>query len=715
MCALIALIGRPNVGKSSLFNRLAGRSAALVDDRPGVTRDRHYADFEIDGRRGLLVDTGGFDAGGADPLAGPIAEQIAAAVAECDLALLVTDTIAGLRPEDREIARLARRSGKPVIVCANKTDAPEKEHLAQEFHELGFDELFPVSAAHGYGTSALKERLKDFLEPAPDGAGRGRGRRSRRARREAARGDREAARGGRGDGAGGSGVPGPEGEGSSGFGRGRSPAGAGTGGGVRGKADRDARRGHLGASPGKADRGTRGKVDRGTRGKADRGTRGKADPGAPGKVGLDAMDKDGADAGTSLEVEGTEGRADVGAHGRADSGEGPGAVVRAYTGEDDRAVEEAEGAVSEDLMAENEESSAEDEVAENEESSAEDEVAEDEESSAEDEVAEDEESSAEDEVAEDEESAPEDGEAEDEESAAEDEEAEDEVSAPEGEGAETDVLGGLGRPPRLAVIGRPNAGKSSLINRLCGQSRLVTDSRPGTTRDALDVEVEHEGKRYIFVDTAGVRRRGKVGDRVEKISVMRAIKSLDRADTAILLIDAVEGLADQDAHIGGYAFEKGRPIVILLNKWDLVKDKKAARAAFERDLALKMSYLEKCPWFPVSALTGRGLDRVFPLADRIMAQFTFKATTAEVNRVLEDAVTRHSPPQVGKTRLKFYYATQAGTGPPSFVLFANRPKSVHFSYRRFLANRFREAFGLDLVPARLYIRGRRAGDEEGRR
>jgi GTP-binding protein len=274
---------------------------------------------------------------------------------------------------------------------------------------------------------------------------------------------------------------------------------------------------------------------------------------------------------------------------------------------------------------------------------------------------------------------------------------------------------GVTRPPRLAVIGRPNAGKSSIINRLCGESRLVTDERPGTTRDALDVEVESSGRRYVFVDTAGVRKRGKVSDRVEKISVMRAIRSLDRADAAILVIDASEGLADQDAHIGGYAFEKGRPVIILLNKWDLVKDKPAARAAFERDMSLKMSYLEKCPWFPVSAVTGRGLDRVFSLADRVMRQFSFQASTSDVNRVLEEATNHHSPPQVGKTRLKFYYATQAGTCPPSFLVFANRPRSVHFSYRRFLINRFREAFGLDLVPARLFIRGRRSTDDgEGR-
>ncbi|MDR1080988.1 MAG: ribosome biogenesis GTPase Der [Deltaproteobacteria bacterium] len=533
MCALIAILGRPNVGKSSLFNRLAGRPAALVDDRPGVTRDRHYADFEIDGRRGFLVDTGGFDAAGLDPLAGPIAEQIAAALEECDLALLVTDAMAGLRPEDGEIARLARRSSKPVVVAANKTDSPEKEALAHEFHELGFGELFPVSAAHGYGIGALKARLWDFLDPAPDGT--------------------ERPRGGR---------------------RGRN----------RGDSGREGRRGAGDPVPG----------------------------GAPwdAEPGPDAFDFLGGEYGTGQEpAPGTESGPDQG------SGSGPGCP--------------------------------------------------------------------------------------------------DQDAPPDGK---KNAGGGGARPvPRLAVIGRPNAGKSSLINRLCGQSRLVTDARPGTTRDALDVEVESGGKSYVFVDTAGVRRRGRVGDRVEKISVMRAIRSLDRADAAILLVDAVEGLADQDAHIAGYAYEKGRPVVILLNKWDLVRDKKAARAAFERDLALKMSYLEKCPWFPVSARTGRGLERVFPLADRIMVQFNFRASTSEVNRVLEEATAHHSPPQVGKTRLKFFYATQAGTGPPSFVLFANRPKSVHFSYRRFLANRFREAFGLDLVPARLYIRGRRPGEDGGDR
>ncbi|MDR1038430.1 MAG: ribosome biogenesis GTPase Der [Deltaproteobacteria bacterium] len=601
MCALIAILGRPNVGKSSLFNRLARRSAALVDDRPGVTRDRHYADFEIDGRRGLMVDTGGFDAGGADPLAGPIAEQIALALEECDLALLVTDAIAGLRPEDGEIARLARRSGKPVIVAANKTDSPEKEPLAHEFHELGFDELFPVSAAHGYGIGALKARLRDFLEPVtgePARSGRGRRGRGERGRRGQNRD------------------------------RGREPEASGEGGlAVDDPGAGDSEAGWPDTGCLEAGGPATGGLEAGGPGDGGREAGGSGGDGREaGGSGADGLEEGGGASAGGLKA-GWPGSCVLEAGGHGTGGAGGESGTRASSSPcpgSGRGWDASDGGGTEE------------------------------------------------------------------------------------EGADRLV-------PRLAVIGRPNAGKSSLINRLCGQSRLVTDARPGTTRDALDVEVESGGRRYVFVDTAGVRRRGRVSDRVEKISVMRALKSLDRADAALLLIDATEGLADQDAHIAGYAFEKGRPIVILLNKWDLVRDKKAARAAFERDLAVKMSYLEKCPWFPVSAKTGRGLDRVFPLADRIMVQFNFKASTSEVNRVLEEATARHSPPQVGKTRLKFYYATQAGTGPPSFVLFANRPKSVHFSYKRFLANRFREAFGLDLVPARLFIRGRRPGDDGGDR
>jgi GTP-binding protein len=431
--SVIALLGRPNVGKSSLFNRLIRRSAALVDDRPGVTRDRHYGRLAISGREGLLVDTGGFELG-SEPLASPINEQIRLALLECDLAVLVVDGQLGVHPRDGELADLIRRSGRPCVVAVNKIDGPEKENLALEFHKLGVEGIFPVSAAHGLGVEALKAAISPYLDE----------------------------------------------------------------------------------------------------------------------------------------------------------------------------------------------------------------------------------------------------------------------EAPPDEAA----------PPRIAVIGRPNAGKSSLINRLCGQNRLVVDEIPGTTRDAVDVAIDVDGRPYVLVDTAGVRRRGRVSEKLEKLSVLRALKSLEKCDVAFLTVDGTQGLADQDAHIAGHAFEKGRPLVILVNKWDAVKEKKEARAAFQRDLELKMAFLEKAPWLTVSALKGHGLPRLWPLVDRIMAQYSSRATTAQVNRALAAAVEAHTPPYVGKSRLKFYYATQASTRPPSFVVFANRPEAVHFSYKRYLINRLREAFKLDLIPARVFFRSR---------
>ncbi|MDR2459480.1 MAG: ribosome biogenesis GTPase Der [Deltaproteobacteria bacterium] len=433
MCAVIALVGRPNVGKSSLFNRLLKTSKALVDDMPGVTRDRHYASISIEDRDGILVDTGGFDfsQGG---LSGSITRQVNLAIEESDLVVFILDGLSGLCPEDEEIARILRKSKKETLLVINKIDSPEKKYLEADFYALGFSELISVSAAHGLGIEAFKEKLLPFLD------------------------------------------------------QGREPL-------------------------------------------------------------------------------------------------------------DDSA-------------------------------------------------------------------------------------------------------------PRLAVIGRPNAGKSSLINRLIGAERLVVDPTPGTTRDSLDVTLDQDGKKYILVDTAGVRRKGRVSEKIEKLSVMRALKSINKADVAILMVDATLGLSDQDAHIAGYAFEKGKPMMILLNKWDLIKEKKEARENFEKDLSLKMSFLEKSPWFTVSAITGQNLQRIFPLVDSIMVQYKFQASTSDVNKVLEKAMAHHSPPQVGKVRLKFYYATQVSTKPPTFVLFANRPKSVHFSYRRFLINRFKMAFGLDLVPARLIVRSR---------
>ncbi len=433
--SLIALVGRPNVGKSTLFNRLIGRPQALVDDRPGVTRDRHYASLKINGRHGTIIDTGGFDPTDFDPLISQIKSQAMAALDESDLTVLVVDGKDGLTPHDLELADLIRRSGRPYLVAVNKIDSFEKEGQHLEFHELGLDNLHPVSAAHGYGWRDFCQALEPFLEPEPD------------------------------------------------------------------------------VLPDEA-------------------------------------------------------------------------------------------------------------------------------------------------------------------------------------------------PPRIAVIGRPNAGKSSLINRLLGEERLLVDNRPGTTRDALDVTIMQKGRSYVFVDTAGVRRKGKVDEKLEKLSVMRALKSLDRADMAILVVDATGELADQDAHIAGYAHERGRPLIIMANKWDAVKHRSDTRKELERHLDLKMAFLEKAPVLTASALTGYHLAEIFKLIDKIMLQYRFRASTGEVNRILEAAIDAHTPPYAGRSRLKFYYATQVSTRPPTFVVFANKPGSVHFSYRRFLVNRFKEAFGLSLVPVRLLLKAR---------
>ncbi len=442
MSALVALVGRPNVGKSTLFNRLTGKPQALVDDRPGVTRDRHYSPIKIEGRQGTLIDTGGFDPTDLDPLVGQIKAHALAALEQADLTVLVVDGKDGLTPHARELAGLIRRSGRPYLVAVNKIDSYEKEINLVEFHEMGLDHLWPVSAAHSYGLKDFKDELAKWLPPA----------------------------------------------------------------------------------------------------------------------------------------EKKENKEDA--------------------------------------------------------------------------------------------------------------------------------------PPKIAVIGRPNAGKSSFINKLVGEERMVVDNRPGTTRDAVDVAIEHGGRPYVFVDTAGVRRKGKVDEKLEKLSVMRALKSLDRADLAILVVDSLEGLSDQDAHIAGYAHERGRPVIIMANKWDAVKRKDDTRKELQRALDLKMGFLDKAPVITASAKTGLRLDQIFGFIDRIMAQYRFRAATSEVNRVIETAVEAHTPPYAGHGRLKFFYSTQVGTEPPTFVVFTNKHEAVHFSYQRFLVNRLKEAFGLDLAPVRLILRARSGRHEK---
>ncbi|MBF0529008.1 MAG: ribosome biogenesis GTPase Der [Deltaproteobacteria bacterium] len=434
MRALVAIIGRPNVGKSTLFNRMVGFSKAIVDDAPGITRDRNYGDTELAGRPVTLVDTGGFEPEAEEgAMMAMVREQTLMAIEEADLIVLVLDARHGLHADDRELVDLLRRSNRPFLVVINKTDGLNPETALVDFYSLGVEPILPISAAHGHGFRDLAEEIAARLP------------------------------------------------------------------------------------------------------------------------------------------------------------------------------EQAEEIPEEELT-------------------------------------------------------------------------------------------------KIAVIGRPNVGKSSLLNKLLGEERSLVTDVPGTTRDPVDALVVHQDKRYLFIDTAGIRRKGRVAAKVEKYSVVRALRCLDRCDIAILVMDALEGITDQDAHIAGYAFERGRGLILAINKWDAVKDKGPILKRLEQLFDLKLGFLSYVPRLMISALTGYRVEKIFGLVDRVSKQYQARFSTAQVNRVVTQAVVDHPPPYVGRGRLKFYYATQARTKPPTFVLFANRPDEVHFSYQRFLANTFRKAFDLDLVPVKVVIR-----------
>ncbi len=435
---IVAVLGRPNVGKSTLFNRLLGKPLAIVHDQPGVTRDRHYADASSYGRDYTLVDTGGFDPGGKDEMKHGIIRQLQAAIEEADVLVCVLDAVTPPSSVESEEVALLRRTEKPVLYVANKADGVREEALAGELYRLGMDKLFLISALHGRGMDELERALVDALPPAE---------------------------------------PEPD--------------------------------------------------------------------------------------------------------------------------------EEAE------------------------------------------------------------------------------------------------------KLPAIAVIGRPNAGKSSLINRLLGEERLLVDPRPGTTRDTIDTIVERGGKRYKFVDTAGLRRKskvGKTGDTVESISVMRAIRAIDRANLIVLLCDAAEGVAEQDAKIMGLAVDRGRAVVVGLNKTDLV-DRDAKKKAEEK----AREVLSFAPWAAVVALsakTGRGVDRLLVTIDHVNATFRKRIPTAQLNRFFDTVLMTHPPPTQGGRAPRFYYITQAAVAPPTFAISCNHPDNIHFSYQRYVTNAIRKQFEFDGVPLRVHYRGK---------
>jgi GTP-binding protein len=266
----------------------------------------------------------------------------------------------------------------------------------------------------------------------------------------------------------------------------------------------------------------------------------------------------------------------------------------------------------------------------------------------------------------------------------------------------------------LAVVGRPNVGKSSLINRILGEKRLLVSDIPGTTRDAIDSLWEINGRSYRLIDTAGIRRKGKVHRKLEKFSIIKALRSLDRCDVALIVMDAVEGVTDQDISVAGYAFERGCGCILLLNKWDLVaKDNKTAKRYYER-LRQQAKFLNFAPAMTISALTGLRVRKIFKQVDEVYDQYARRISTGELNRCLVRAIERNEPSLHRGKRIKFYYATQTSTKPPTIVCFVNYPQAVHFSYKRYLINQFREETGLDKTPIRIIFRQRAGRKRKGK-
>jgi GTP-binding protein len=436
--SIVALVGRPNVGKSTLFNRITRSRKALVDPTPGVTRDRQYDRVSWRGKFFILVDTGGIDDNPNDAMVDDIREQALTAVDEADVILLLLDAKDGLMAADYEVIQLLRRVEKKVFYVVNKIDGPEQEQeLLLPFYELGVDPLWVVSAEHSYGFVTLMDGLSESL---PD--------------------------------------------------------------------------------------------------------------------------------------------------------------------------DETSKNLPEDTI-------------------------------------------------------------------------------------------------RMAFLGRPNVGKSSMINRIVGEERMLVSEISGTTRDSVDTLLTHNDRNYLLIDTAGIRRKGKTKEKLEKFSILKALSALGRCDIAVVLIDAEDGITEQDATIIGYTQDQGRGLVLLVNKWDLIQGDKKRQTQLMEEIGMAVPFVGFAPLLNVSAKTGYGYKRLFPSVGAVYRQFSAQFSTSALNKLLAEAVEYHSPPIYKNKRLKFYYTSQLSTRPPTFVIMSNSYKGVHFSYRRYLVNRYREGLELDRVPLRLIFKDKK--------
>ena len=536
---VIALVGRPNVGKSRLFNRFVGSRKAIVENTPGVTRDRNYGTGKWNSRPFTIIDTGGFEPDSTDVLLEQMRLQAQLAVEEADVILFVVDSRAGLLPADWQIAEILRKSGKRTILTVNKIDQPKLIELSYEFYELAFEELFAVSAEHGLGFEDLAEAAtQDF----PTVSAKDKARPSFKVDNDFAEFAEEYLE-------------------------------------------------QFGEYP----RGYAALEDGDDDDDAWYDDKTGEDDGDARMDDRDALDTEESDASDEEDI-----------------------LPRAhiFETEDDAELYEVP-------------CTARDEHA-----------------------------------------------------------LEDRV---------------LQETIAIAVCGKPNTGKSTLINRLLGYQRLLTADIAGTTRDTIDTELEgKDGQPYLLIDTAGIRRKSTISQRIEKFSIVKALDAVERADVVLIVVDARTGVTDQDLKIASIAVEKGCALAVLLNKWDLIEQKTDQTAmAYIKAAREKFSFMEHIPIFTISALTGTRTHKILDIAKKLYLQASTRIPTGELNRVFRRILSQHTPPLVGSRTLKFYFIQQVAIRPPTFVIQSNAPECVPTDYKRYIINQIRAYYGFAGTPIRI--------------